>query len=41
MCTITEVEVSKDLSYAKIYYSCLIAEDVEYSKKAFQNLKAF
>ncbi|AXA34550.1 MULTISPECIES: 30S ribosome-binding factor RbfA [Francisella] len=39
MCTITEVEVSKDLSYAKIYYSCLIAEDVEYSKKAFQKSK--
>ena len=27
MATITEIEVSKDLSYAKVYYSCLIPEE--------------
>ena len=39
MVTITEIEVSKDLSYAKVYYSCLIQEDVEYVKKAFLKSK--
>ena len=39
MVIITEIEVSKDLSYAKVYYSCLIQEDVEYVKKAFLKSK--
>jgi ribosome-binding factor A len=39
MATITEIEVSKDLSYAKVYYSCLIPQDVGYIIKAFQKSK--
>lgn len=39
MVTITEIEVSKDLAYAKVFYSCLIQEDVEYVKKAFLKSK--
>ena len=39
MATITEIEVSKDLSYAKVYYTCLILEDVSYIAKAFQKSK--
>ena len=39
MVTITEIEVSKDLAYAKVFYSCLIQEDVEYIKKAFLKSK--
>lgn len=39
MVTITEIEVSKDLAYAKVYYSCLIPADVEYIKRAFQKSK--
>ena len=39
MVTITEIEASKDLAYAKVFYSCLIQEDVEYIKKAFLKSK--
>ena len=39
--SITEVEVSKDLSFAKVYYSCLIENDKEYVAKAFDKSKGF
>ena len=39
--TVTEVEVSKDLSYAKIYYSCLITKDANHIAKAFAKSKGF
>ncbi|AJC48295.1 30S ribosome-binding factor RbfA [Allofrancisella guangzhouensis] len=39
--TITEVEVSKDLSFAKVYYTCLVSEDIVYISKAFTKSKGF
>lgn len=39
--TITEVDLSKDLSYAKVYYTCLAAEEAEYIDKAFEKSKGF
>ncbi|QIV95453.1 ribosome-binding factor A [Allofrancisella inopinata] len=39
--TVTEVEVSKDLSFAKVYYTCLIPEDTAYISKAFAKSKGF
>ena len=39
--TITEVDLSKDLSYAKVYYSCLAVEDAEYIHKEFEKSKGF
>lgn len=39
--SITEVEMSKDLSFAKVYYSCLILEDKEYVAEAFKKSKGF
>ena len=41
MANITEVEVSKDLSFAKVYYSCFVVEDAPYLAKAFQRSKGF
>jgi ribosome-binding factor A len=39
--TITEIELSKDLSYAKVYYTCLSADDSAYIAKAFDKSKGF
>lgn len=39
--TITEIELSKDLSYAKVYYTCLSSEDRAYIAKAFDKTKGF
>lgn len=39
--TIIEVDLSKDLSYAKVYYTCFAVEDVEYIDKAFEKSKGF
>ncbi|APC97027.1 30S ribosome-binding factor RbfA [Francisella frigiditurris] len=39
--SITEVEMSKDLSFAKVYYSCLIEEDIPYVAEAFKKSKGF
>jgi ribosome-binding factor A len=39
--TITEIDLSKDLSYAKVYYTCLIKEDAGYIAKAFEKSKGF
>jgi len=39
--SITEVELSKDLSFAKVYYSCLIQADKEYVVDAFKKSKGF
>ena len=39
--TITEIELSKDLSFAKVFYSCLIEDDKEYVVDAFKKSKGF
>ncbi len=39
--TITEVELSKDLSYAKVYYTCLDVQEAQYISKAFEKSKGF
>lgn len=39
--TITEIDLSRDLSYAKVYYTCLAVEDREYIAKAFDKSKGF
>lgn len=39
--TITEIDLSRDLSYAKVYYTCLVAEDGAYIAKAFEKSKVF
>ncbi|MEY8715849.1 30S ribosome-binding factor RbfA [Francisella philomiragia] len=39
--TITEVELSKDLSYAKVYYTCLDIQEAQYITKAFEKSKGF
>ena len=39
--SITEVEMSKDLSFAKVYYSCLVPADQEYVQEAFKRSKGF
>ncbi|ALB02225.1 ribosome-binding factor A [Francisella persica ATCC VR-331] len=39
--TITEVDISSDLSYAKVYYTCITVEDAEYIDKAFEKSKGF
>ncbi|WP_150464184.1 30S ribosome-binding factor RbfA [Francisella sp. XLW-1] len=39
--TITEIELSKDLSYAKVYYTCLDTQEVQYISKAFDKSKGF
>lgn len=39
--TITEVELSKDLSYAKVYYTCLDIQEAQYISKAFEKSKGF
>lgn len=39
--TITEIDLSKDLSYAKVYYTCLAVEDSAYIAKAFEKSKGF
>lgn len=39
--TITEIDLSKDLSYAKVYYTSLTSEDNEYIAKAFEKSKGF
>ncbi|MEY8766062.1 MULTISPECIES: 30S ribosome-binding factor RbfA [Francisella] len=39
--TITEIELSKDLSYAKVYYTCLDTQEAQYISKAFDKSKGF
>ena len=39
--TIAEIDLSRDLSYAKVYYTCLVAEDGAYIAKAFEKSKGF
>ncbi|MFV9930911.1 MAG: 30S ribosome-binding factor RbfA [Francisella endosymbiont of Hyalomma asiaticum] len=39
--TIIKVDLSKDLSYAKVYYTCFAVEDAEYIDKAFEKSKGF
>ncbi|QEO57735.1 MULTISPECIES: 30S ribosome-binding factor RbfA [Francisella] len=39
--TITEIELSKDLSYAKVYYTCLDIQEAQYISKAFDKSKGF
>lgn len=39
--TITEIELSKDLSYAKVYYTCLDTQEVQYISKSFDKSKGF
>ncbi|GMN89098.1 MULTISPECIES: 30S ribosome-binding factor RbfA [Francisella] len=39
--TITEIELSKDLSYAKVYYTCLDIQEAQSIAKAFEKSKGF